>query len=156
MGITMFSVHRVLSIAIVFLAVSSNVIGGGKAQALLWDRSTALRTVDKMQVMALLKPMYEMARSGNETRLLSALSRIRSDPDLQDPARDYVVYRFTLGLSDLEADAVSPAVILTGFAENVPECGSGGGTPSSRAKCRPSHRSTPGRSSRPTRSITRP
>ena len=107
----MFTIHRALPVIIVCLAASLNVFAQRQTQNPLWDRSTALQTVDKTQVMVSLKPMYEMARSGNEAGLLSVLSELKSDPGLSDPARDYVVYKFTLGLGDMETDAVSQAVI---------------------------------------------
>lgn len=107
----MFSIHRTLPVVIVCLAASLNVFAQRQTQDPLWDRSTALKTVDRVQAMDSLKPLFEMARSGNEAGLLSALSGVASDPGLPDPARDYVVYRFTLGLGDMEVDAVSPAVI---------------------------------------------
>ena len=111
MGISMFSIHTAFPVAIFCLAASLNVFAQSQTQDPLWDRSTALQTVDRKQVMVALKPMYEMVRTGNEAGLLSVLSELKSDPDLPDPARDYVVYKFTLGLGDMEADAVSRAVI---------------------------------------------
>ena len=114
----MFSIHRALPVVIVCLAVSLNVFAQRQTQDPLWDRSTALKTVDRVQAMDSLRALYEMARSGNEAGLLSELSGIASDPNLPDPARDYVIYRFTLGLGDMEIDAVSPAVI--GWLSNYP------------------------------------
>jgi hypothetical protein len=42
---------------------------------------------------------------------MAALSAITRDPEISAPARDYVVFKFSLGLSDLEAGAVSPQVL---------------------------------------------
>lgn len=110
-GISMFSIHRALPVAVFCFFASINVFAQVQTQDPLWDRSTALQTVDKAQVKDSLRPLYAMARSGDEAGLLSALSVMASTPELPDPMRDYVVYRFTLGLGDMEVDAVSPAVI---------------------------------------------
>lgn len=107
----MFSLHTALSVAIFCLAVSLNTFAQPHARGHLWDRSAALQSVERMQVMDSLGPMFDMARTGNEAGLLGALSSIRSDPDLPDPAKDYLVYRFTIGLGELEAGAVGPEVI---------------------------------------------
>ena len=88
-----------------------NVFAQPQVEDPLWDRSTALQSVDRTQAMNSLRPLYEMARSGNETGLLKALSGIETDKDLPAPSRDYRVYSFTLGLGDMEADTVGPAVI---------------------------------------------
>lgn len=104
-------VLNALSAALVCLAASSHLFAQAQADVLVWDKSTAIKTIDRSQAMESLKPIFEMARSGNETGLLRALSDVSSDPDLPDPARDYLVYKFTLGLGDLEAGAVSPKVI---------------------------------------------
>ena len=76
-----------------------------------WDRSLALQSIHAKDAMATLKPLFQMARAGNDRELLLELSSIARDSGMPAPARDYVIYRFTLGLSDLDANAVGPRVL---------------------------------------------
>ena len=76
-----------------------------------WDRSLAVRTIHKADVQATLKPLFQMARAGSNQELLDALSAIVQDPGIPAPAKDYTVFRFTLGLSDLDVNSVSPKVL---------------------------------------------
>jgi hypothetical protein len=99
-------------LSVLFCLVSSMNLN---AQAVMpepnWDRSLALQTVHKTDAMATLKPLFQMARGGNNRELLDALSSIARDPGMPGPARDFVVFGFTLGLSDLDAGTVSPEVL---------------------------------------------
>ena len=76
-----------------------------------WDRSLAVRTIHKADVQATLKPLFQMARAGSNQELLDALSAIVLDPGMPAPAKDYTVFSFTLGLSDLDVNSVSPKVL---------------------------------------------
>ncbi len=76
-----------------------------------WDRSLALRTIHKADAQATLKPLFQMARSGSNRELLDALSSIVQDPGMPAPEKDFMVFSFTLGLSDLDANSVSPKVL---------------------------------------------
>ena len=76
-----------------------------------WDRSLAVRTIHKADAQATLKPLFQMARAGSNQELLDALSAIVLDPGMPAPAKDYMVFSFTLGLSDLDANSVSPKVL---------------------------------------------
>jgi hypothetical protein len=76
-----------------------------------WDRSLALKTIHKEDAQSTLKPLFQMARAGSNRALLDALSAIAQDPGMPDPAKDYAVFSFTLGLSDLDANSVSPKVL---------------------------------------------
>ncbi|MDH3925205.1 MAG: hypothetical protein OET41_11415 [Xanthomonadales bacterium] len=107
----MHLITTALSAAIILLAASINVSAQPHMKDPLWDRSTAMQFVDKARAMDSLKPMYEMARSGDEAGLMRALTGMSSDPDLTAPSRDYMVYSFTLGLGDMRADAVSSEVM---------------------------------------------
>ena len=76
-----------------------------------WDRSLALHAAHLIESDATIKPLFRMARSGNNEELLDSLRVIEQDPDISSPARDYLLFSFTLGLGDLEANAVSPEVL---------------------------------------------
>ena len=76
-----------------------------------WDRSLALQTIHKADTQATLKPLFQMARAGSNRELLDALSVIVQDPGIPAPAKDFTVFSFTLGLSDLDANSVSPKVL---------------------------------------------
>jgi len=76
-----------------------------------WDRSLALQTIHKTDAQATLKPLFQMARAGSNQELLEALSAIVQDPGMSAPAKDYTVFSFTLGLSDLDVNSVSPEVL---------------------------------------------
>lgn len=76
-----------------------------------WDRAEAISTVDKAGTVDALKPLFQMARAGNDQQLLAALDEIARDTSLQGPQRDYLLFKFTTGLADLDSDSVSPEVI---------------------------------------------
>jgi len=76
-----------------------------------WDRARALQTIDKTDSQARLKPLFQLARTGRNAELLGALSAIGLDFTMAAPAKDYLVFSFTLGLSDLDADAVNSEVL---------------------------------------------
>ncbi len=76
-----------------------------------WDRALALETIRKTDTQAILKPLYQMARAGRNGELLDSLSAIAQDPGMPHPTRDYLVFSFALGLSDLDTSAVSAEVL---------------------------------------------
>ena len=93
------------------LVLSLNAAGQPAAPKPNWDRALALEAVRNTDTPALLAPLFQLARSGNDQELMVALSAIAQDPEISAPARDYIVFKFSLGLSDLEAGAVSPQVL---------------------------------------------
>jgi hypothetical protein len=107
MKATMIYVLAVLSC----LVLSLNAAGQPAAPKPNWDRALALEAVRNTDTPALLAPLFQLARSGNDQELMVALSAIAQDPEISAPARDYIVFKFSLGLSDLEAGAVSPQVL---------------------------------------------
>jgi hypothetical protein len=76
-----------------------------------WDRSLALETIHKTDAQATLKPLFQMARAGSNRELLDALSSIIQDPGMPAPVKDFTIFSFTLGLSDLDANTVNPQVL---------------------------------------------
>lgn len=76
-----------------------------------WDRALALATIDKVNMEDRLKPLYQMARGGSNSELLESLLAIERDSALAAPARDYLVFSFTVGLGDLDPNTVGPEVL---------------------------------------------
>ena len=100
------------SLAALFCLIPSlNLNGQTSMPEPNWDRSLALRTIHKTEAQATLKPLFQLARSGSNRELLDALSSIIQDPGLPDPVKDFTVFSFTLGLSDLDANTVNPEVL---------------------------------------------
>lgn len=98
-------------IVVFCLVTSLNLYGQTAMPEPNWDRSVALRAIDKDDTQAALKPLFQLARAGSNQELLDALSVIAQDPGIPAPAKDYTVFSFTLGLSDLDVNAVSPKVL---------------------------------------------
>ena len=102
----------ILPLAVLFCSLASlNLYGQTALSEPNWDRSLALRTIHKDDTQATLKPLFQMARAGSNQELLGALSAIAQDPGIPAPAKDYAVFSFTLGLSDLDVNSVSPKVL---------------------------------------------
>lgn len=76
-----------------------------------WNRSLALSVVHEADTMALLKPLVQMTRSGNDSELLEALSSIERDSAMPGPLKDFVIFTYATGLGDLDANTVNPAVL---------------------------------------------
>jgi hypothetical protein len=67
--------------------------------------------IDKADMQYRLKSLYQMARGGSSTELLESLLAIEQDPALTAPARDYLMFNFAAGLSDLDPGTVEPALL---------------------------------------------
>lgn len=110
------SIIRKLAL-LICLTISFAIQAQIRMQEPNWDRGLALQAVRNSDTQAMLKPLFHMARSGNTNDLLDALHSIQTDSDLSAPVRDYLLFSFTLGLADLDADLVSPDVLnnLSGY-----------------------------------------
>jgi hypothetical protein len=76
-----------------------------------WDRSMAIEVVSDTDTRATLAPLFRLAREHDDASLLEALSAIRADQSLPDPAADYLLFSFAIGLSDLDAGTVGPEIL---------------------------------------------
>jgi hypothetical protein len=76
-----------------------------------WDRSLATEVINTADTQSALAPLFRLARAGDNTSLLEALTTIRDDPSLPDPVADYLLFSFAIGLSDLDAGAVGPEIL---------------------------------------------
>jgi hypothetical protein len=76
-----------------------------------WDRALALQSAHMADTQAVLKSLYQLARAGENQDLLDSLSAIELSPDMPNPARDYLVFSFTIGLGDIDTNAVNQDVL---------------------------------------------
>jgi len=76
-----------------------------------WDRAMAMQTAHRADTQAKLKPLFQMARANQNEELLHSLSAIELDPDMPNPARDYLVFSFTIGLADVGTNAINQDVL---------------------------------------------
>jgi hypothetical protein len=102
---------------LICLATSSATHAQFLMQEPNWDRGLALQAARNADTQTMLKPLFQMARSGNNNDLLVSLHSLQTDTDLTSPVRDYLLFRFTLGLADLDANSVNPDVLnfLSGY-----------------------------------------
>jgi hypothetical protein len=110
------SIIRKLAL-LIFLTATFAAHAGFPMQEPNWDRGLALQAARSADTQTMLKPLFQMARSGNNSDLLDSLHSIQTATDLSAPVRDYLLFSFTLGLADLDANSVSPEVLdfLSGY-----------------------------------------
>ena len=76
-----------------------------------WSRGEALHAAAQVDANVVLKPLYRMAREGQNERLLESLAEIEQRSEWPIPAREYLLHVFATGLADLEREAVGQAVL---------------------------------------------
>lgn len=76
-----------------------------------WDRSMAIEVASDTDTQTTLAPLFRLAREHDDASLLEALFAIHNDPSLPDPAADYLLFSFAIGLGDLDAGAVGPEIL---------------------------------------------
>jgi len=85
------------------------------AQALFpqpnWARQHAVKAAGQVNITITLKPLFQLARNGNNKELLIELEAIESDSALSGPARDRLLHSFAQALGDLPAWSVSRDVL---------------------------------------------
>lgn len=113
----MQTVINLLLTGLFCLAFSPNLNAQVTMPAANWDRNLALSVARQADVKPVLKPLYQLVQTGSNSELLEALSSIELDSAIPDPARDFLLFSFVVGLGDLEANAVSPEVLdfLAGY-----------------------------------------
>ena len=93
------------------LPFSPNLKAQSAVPEVNWDRSLALSAVHQVDTRAVLKPLFQMARTGSDSELLDALSSIEQDPAMLSPVKDFLMFTFAIGLSDLDANTVGLDVL---------------------------------------------
>ena len=76
-----------------------------------WDRALAVESASSVDAGPLLKNLYQLARTGNNRQLLDSLTALEQNRNWSVPAREYVIWTFTIGLSDMEANTVNLEVL---------------------------------------------
>ena len=75
-----------------------------------WSTTAAQEASAEADVTAILAPLFERARLGEDSVLVEELERLAADEGLPLPARERVLFEFAVGLSDLAPGAVGPGV----------------------------------------------
>ena len=96
---------------LLMLVMSGPIFGQVAFQSPNWDRGMAINTVQSSDSQAFLSPLFQHARNGDADSVIAALDAIRQNPTLPAPVADYIVFTFTIGLSDLDAGSLSPEVL---------------------------------------------
>ena len=76
-----------------------------------WDRALAVESARRVNGGPVLKNLYQLARTGKNRQLLDSLTALEQNRNWSVPAREYVIWTFTIGLSDMEANTVNLEVL---------------------------------------------
>jgi hypothetical protein len=76
-----------------------------------WSLAMAREAASQVDAQAALKPLFQLAREGNDEQLLQELAEIEHRSDWPVPAREHVLHAFASGLGDLQAWTISQGVI---------------------------------------------
>jgi len=76
-----------------------------------WSPAEAQRAVAETDLLETLRPLFELARSQQDTRLLQELRRLADDDSVSLPVRERVLFEFAIGLSDLDRLTVAAGVL---------------------------------------------
>lgn len=104
-------INRLLGILLLLVLVLPVVHAEFVFQEPNWDRGLAMRTAYATDTQALLEPLFQLVRVGDTEGLLASLAALQQDDSLSAPARDYLVFSFLLGLSDMDANSVDQGVL---------------------------------------------
>lgn len=83
-----------------------------------WSAPAAYRAAAAADANAVLAPLFEHARRGEDRQLLLELNTLAGNEQLALPARERILFEFAQGLGELAPDAVGSGVIafLLGYA----------------------------------------
>jgi len=104
------SIFRYL-ILFFFLSCSLSAQGQSALAEPNWDRNLAVHSANSSDNKQALKVLYQLARDGDNEALLASLKLSASDTTLSAPARDWLLFSFALGLSEMDANSVNTAVL---------------------------------------------
>jgi hypothetical protein len=76
-----------------------------------WTPAEAQRAITETDLLETLRPLFELARSHQDTRLLQELRRLADDDSISLPVRERLLFEFAIGLSDLDRLAVAAGVL---------------------------------------------
>ncbi len=93
------------------LETSSLAYAEGALSRPNWDRTLAVETAHQQSLVPELQQLFQLARSGQDALLVQSLNAIEQDSNLPVPVREQALFRFAVGLADLDPDSVGPAVL---------------------------------------------
>ena len=93
------------------LETSSLAHADGTLSSPNWDRTLAVETAQQQSLDPELQQLFQLARSGQDALLVQSLNAIEQDSNLPVPVREQALFRFAVGLADLDPDSVGPAVL---------------------------------------------
>ena len=96
---------------LLLLLFGFSTYGQSMSQGGTMDRSLALEAIRQTDTSSVLGPLFQLARAGNDSELLEVLASIEEEPSIALPAKDYLMFNFAVGLSDLHPNAVAPPVL---------------------------------------------
>jgi hypothetical protein len=76
-----------------------------------WDRALAVETAKSIDTDSVLKTLYQSVHAGDNRQVLDTLLAIEQNSDWPVPAREYTIWSFAIGLSDMGMNTVSPEVL---------------------------------------------
>jgi hypothetical protein len=76
-----------------------------------WDRALAVESTKSIDTDSVLKTLYQSARAGDNRHVLDTLLAVEQNNDWPVPAREYTIWSFAIGLSDMDMNTVSPEVL---------------------------------------------
>jgi hypothetical protein len=76
-----------------------------------WGRALAVETAHSIDTDSVLKTLYQSARAGDNRQVLDTLLTAEQNSNWPVPAREYTIWSFAIGLSDMGVNTVSPEVL---------------------------------------------
>ncbi len=77
----------------------------------VWQRAEAISAASHPQRMTELRKLFDLARTGQNDELSAAFLALESESDWPDPAKDHLLFTFTVGLGDLRPNSVSKDIL---------------------------------------------
>jgi len=76
-----------------------------------WDRAIAVRTAESIDTTNVLKALYRSSRAGDSQQVMELLLAVEQNDSWPVPAREYAIWSFTIGLSDMAVNSVSAEIL---------------------------------------------
>ncbi len=76
-----------------------------------WDRAIAVSTAESIDTSNVLKALYQSSRAGDSQKVMALLLAVEQNENWPVPAREYTIWSFTIGLSDMAVNSVSSEIL---------------------------------------------
>jgi hypothetical protein len=76
-----------------------------------WDRAIAVNTAKSINTNNVLRALYQSSRAGDSRQVMEILLAVERNDNWPVPAREYTIWAFTIGLSDMAVNSVSTEVL---------------------------------------------